>query len=408
VKFVTNGYSRVFSVAARRATQGSGPRSGEARACLPLWRATEPEREHARHALTLLAGHASPLVRRALATTVASATNAPHCVVHALASDCSDVAAIILARSPLLSSAELVECAATADSIAQTAIALRPWVPAPVCAALAEAGALKALLALASNPGAELLEFSIRRMIERHSQDADLRAALLSRPNLPVSIHSDLACGAAISHAARLVERSALPPEKAEWLIQDACEQAIVKIAVEIASETSQIMKLVAHLRHSKQLTAALLLRGLLCSNRSLFEFALRELTGLRLRRVAGLVADEKSRGFAALYRRAGMPERLLPVFTACLEALRNFHCLETAPARLQGRLIDLLLRSCPSVTDGELDHAVVLLRRLESQAARDEAHKFQAQAVAQSRKLPLPLCPAHRREETPHLLAVL
>jgi uncharacterized protein (DUF2336 family) len=166
---------------------------------------TEPEREHARHALTLLAGHASPLVRRALATTVASATNAPHCVVHALANDCSDVAAIILARSPLLSSAELVECAATADSIAQTAIALRPWVPAPVCAALAEAGALKALLALASNPGAELLEFSIRRMIERHIQDAELRAALLSRPNVPVSIHSDLACGAAICEARRKI-----------------------------------------------------------------------------------------------------------------------------------------------------------------------------------------------------------
>src|SRR6516164_7850090 len=72
---------------------------------------TEPELEHARHALALLAGHTSPLVRRALARTVASATNAPHCVVHALANDRSDVAAIVLARSPLLSSAELVECA---------------------------------------------------------------------------------------------------------------------------------------------------------------------------------------------------------------------------------------------------------------------------------------------------------
>jgi hypothetical protein len=97
-----------------------------------------------------------------------------------------------------------------------------------------------------------------------------------------------------------------------------------------------------------------------------------------------------------------GMPERLLPVFTACLEALRNFHCVETAPARLQGRLIDLLLRTCLSVTDGELDHAVVLLRRLESQAASDEAHEFQAQAVAQSQKLPLPLCPAPLTRRNP------
>jgi uncharacterized protein (DUF2336 family) len=182
---------------------------------------TGPEQEHARHALTLLAGHASPLVRRAIAKTVASATNAPHCIVHALASDSSDVAAIVLARSPVLSTAELVDFAATGDSIAQTAIASRPWVASPVCAALAEAGSLDAALALAVNPGAELLEFSIRRMIERHGQDADLRGALLARPNLPISLRSDLACAAAMSRAAGVTERARLPQEKAEWLIRE-------------------------------------------------------------------------------------------------------------------------------------------------------------------------------------------
>ena len=84
-------------------------------------------------------------------------------MVHALANDSSEVASIVLARSPLLSEAELVDCVATADSFAQTAIALRPWVSSQVCAALAEVGALEALLALASNPGADLLEFSTGR-----------------------------------------------------------------------------------------------------------------------------------------------------------------------------------------------------------------------------------------------------
>ena len=63
--------------------------------------------------------------------------------------------------SPLLSDAELVECAATADAFAQSAIALRPWVSAQVAAALAEVGARKALITLAVNPGADLLEFSM-------------------------------------------------------------------------------------------------------------------------------------------------------------------------------------------------------------------------------------------------------
>jgi nicotinic acid phosphoribosyltransferase len=66
-----------------------------------------------------------------------------------------------------------------------------------VAAALAEVGACEALISLAINPGAELLEFSIRRMIERHGQEADLRAALLARANLSAALRSDLAGAAA-------------------------------------------------------------------------------------------------------------------------------------------------------------------------------------------------------------------
>ena len=145
---------------------------------------TEAECDEARLVLTALLDDPSPLVRRAQAENFASAANVPHYMVLTLAGDHPDIAAIVLARSPLLSDAELVDCAATADAFAQSAIALRPSVSAPVAAALAEVGACEALISLAVNPGAELLEFSIRRMIERHGHDAGLRAALLARPNV--------------------------------------------------------------------------------------------------------------------------------------------------------------------------------------------------------------------------------
>jgi hypothetical protein len=69
----------------------------------------EPEREEARLTLTVLLDDSSPLVRRALAENFASDANVPHYMVLTLANDSSDVAAIVLARSPLLSDAELVE-----------------------------------------------------------------------------------------------------------------------------------------------------------------------------------------------------------------------------------------------------------------------------------------------------------
>jgi uncharacterized protein (DUF2336 family) len=348
----------------------------------------EPEREEARLTLTGLLDDSLPLVRRALAESFASAANVPHYMVLTLANDSSDVAAIVLARSPLLSDAELVECAATADAFAQSAIALRPWVSAQVAAALAEVGARKALISLAVNPGAELLEFSIRRMIERYGHDPDLRAALLARPNLSASLRSDLAGAAATALSATMTGRAGLTPERARCLTREARERANVKIAAETAGEANEILDFVAHLRRSSQLTAGLLLRGLLCGNKHLLETALCELSGLAMPRVMGLVAESKSARFAALYRKAHMPEQLLPAFIAGLEAIAKSGCGGPMNARLQGPIVDSVLHACASVNHGELDRLIAALRRLEGEVARDEAREFR-RARAASHALP-------------------
>ena len=134
----------------------------------------EGQRREADIALTGLLDDPSPLVRRALAEAFASALDAPHHIVLALADDQSDIAAIVLARSPVLGDAELIDCAAVGDAFAQSAIALRPGLSAPVAAALAEVGAREALISLAVNAGADLPEFSMRRMVERFGEDGEM------------------------------------------------------------------------------------------------------------------------------------------------------------------------------------------------------------------------------------------
>jgi uncharacterized protein (DUF2336 family) len=340
------------------------------------------KREGARLVLTGLLDDPSPLVCRALAENFASGANVPHYMVLTLAGDHPDIAAIVLARSPLLSDAELVDCAATTDALAQSAIALRPLVSAPVAAALAEVGACEALISLAINPGAELLEFSIRRMIERHGDDADLRAALLTRPNLPAALRSDLAGATAKALAALMIGNGRLTTEKAECLTRDARDRANVQIAAESACEANGALTFVAHLRGSGQLTAGLLLRGLLCGNKHLLEAALSELSGMPLDRVAGLAAKSKGARFAALYRKARMPERLLPVFVAALEAVAASRLRGPASAELHRPIAASVLHACVSINRGHLDYLIANLRRLEAEAARDEARDFR-RAVA-------------------------
>ena len=177
-------------------------------------------------------------------------------------------------------------------------------------------------------------------------------------------------------------------PERARCLTREARERANVKIAAEAAGEANEILNFVAHLRRSGQLTAGLLLRGLLCGNKHLLETALCELSGLAMPRIMGLVAESKSAGFAALYRKAQMPERLLPAFIAGLEAVAKSGCGGPMNARLQGPIVDSVLHACASVNHGELDRLIAALRRLEAEAARDEAREFR-RARAASPALP-------------------
>src|SRR5476649_837544 len=76
-------------------------------------------RREAAIGMTSLLDDHSALVRRALAEALAGASDAPHHIVLALASDQSEVSSVVLARSPVLTDAELVDCAAIGDVHAQ-------------------------------------------------------------------------------------------------------------------------------------------------------------------------------------------------------------------------------------------------------------------------------------------------
>ncbi|PPD46171.1 MAG: hypothetical protein CTY15_02030 [Methylocystis sp.] len=346
-----------------------------------------PSRREAEIALMSLLDDASPIVRRALADNFASAANAPHAIVSALANDQSDIATPVLSRSPLLTEAELIDCAAIGDAFAQSAIALRAQVPAGVCAALAEVGAREAAISLAVNPGADLPEFAMRRMVERFGDDGEMREALLARPWLPATVRNELVNAAAAALSAFVTECGWLTNERAERLAREERDKANVIIVAETGERDGLhgVRALVAHLRASRQLTAGLVLRALLSGNRDLFEAALVELSGLREDKVMGLVRDFRGAGFAALYVRAGLPGKFLPAFRAALEAQREYAGVHGGEARLSLVMIERVLTACEEINGGELGKLMALLRRFEMEAALEEARTHAARLTAEA-----------------------
>jgi uncharacterized protein (DUF2336 family) len=323
-------------------------------------------------ALTALLDDYHQGVRLALAEVFADSTEAPRHVLLALATDSSDVASIVLAKSPLLSDEELVDCAAIGDTIAQVAVARRQRVSPSVAAALAEVGERESIVALLRNPRAEIADFSLRRIYERFGAQAEVREALIDFEGLPSDLRFEIADLTATLLEALVNAQGWLNQDRAARTVGDALHRVTVSIG---SSAEDGARRLASHLRERGKLTPALLLRSLLSADRRLFDAALTELTGQPRSRVAGLIDNWVGGGFAALYAKANLPAPLLPAFRAALSAQDDESRRgRSDPVRLQRRLVERVLTSCENLGSAELAPVVALLRRLVCEAARDEA----------------------------------
>ncbi|MGY2050855.1 DUF2336 domain-containing protein [Methylobacterium sp. JK268] len=340
-----------------------------------LYAALDAEaRWEAKTAITALLDDPSPLVRRALAEACANAAEAPRPVVVALAQDVPEIAGLVLARSPVLSDADLVDCAAIGEEPARAAIASRPVLSPMVCGALAEIAGPASLRGLAANPGAAITPGSLMRIVERHGEDGALREALLARPDLPLEVRQAVTARLAQSLSDFVVGCGWLSRDRGERVVREARDRATLGLAEGAARE--DLRRLVAFLRRNGQLNAGLILRALLSRRMAFTEAALADLSGLALQRVAGLLHDASGQGFAALYRRAGLPASLAPAFAAALSVWREEaqgFSDETGPT-LSRRMIERAVTACERLPFAEGHALLALLNRFEAEAAREEA----------------------------------
>jgi uncharacterized protein (DUF2336 family) len=347
---------------------------------------TAEERQEAENAFYALLDDPSPLPRRALAECFAGSPEAPPAVIHGLARDQSEISTLVLARSPLLTDGDLIDCAAIGDSAAQAAIALRADLSAAVSASLAEIAGREAVIALAVNESAVIPDFALRRMVARFSDDAEVREALIDRSWLPASARAALAQATARALSDLAVSKHWLSAARGERIAQDSRDRATMIIAAGCAAYSEETAALAAYLRASGQLTPAVALRALLCGQSGLFEAVLAELTGLSARRVAGLTREPWSDAFAAICAKAGLPANLLLAFRSALAALARLkHADDAEDGALRLPLIQAVLADCARGDQSALGNVISLLRRFELDAARDKGRRNVARIQAES-----------------------
>jgi len=360
-------------------TASAGDRADATRALARAWLVSdlsEDDRAAAEGALLMMLDDPSPLVRQAMAQVFARSEDAPAVIVRALAQNPASVASPVLEHSPLLTEADLIDIVATGDCEVQCAIARRMHLTAPVCAAIAEVGCAEATLELTENPLADVPRFSLSRIIERHGHLGAIRETLLARDDLPAASRAALMEKLSQTLTRFVAGKDWLSSSRAERVAVEACERATMQIAS--ASHDDDLAALITHLRLTGQLTAGLILRAILSGNFELFVDALSQLTDLPPGRVEQLL-ERRGAGIDALLGRAGVPASTVPAFRAAIEASRamGFAASLGGGTRLRRQLVEHVLAQCendPSVADGPL---MILLRRFETESAREEARLF-------------------------------
>ncbi|MGL5447369.1 MAG: DUF2336 domain-containing protein [Rhabdaerophilum sp.] len=326
--------------------------------------------EEAEAALTIVLDDNTRAVRRTLACAFAEQASAPRHIVRALAADHAEVAAPLLARSPVLQEADLIDLAATSDLLALIAIALRPLVTPRTAHALIERAEMDVALALAGNPGAEIDDSDLLAIATAFGRDGRIRTVLMSRERLPATARYQLMLAVSENLGSFVAEGGFLTSVKQKRAFDEALQHGTIEIAVQAGEG---LPNLVRHLRETARLTPALLLRGVLGGDLNLLQEALAELSGMESGRVASLMRSRADATLSALLRRAGLPGFLERPLIAAIRTAQELPAEERGAA-LSLPVIRAAESACLDLEGGEDVRLLALLRRYESEAARAQS----------------------------------
>ncbi len=375
---------RQFLVWLQTAPPGNRAEATSALARAYLYSDLSPDdRLAAEAAMTVLLDDPSPMVRRALADALASAREAPHNVIIALANDQPEIAEFVAARSPLLSEAELVDLVGSGHERVQSAIASRIKLSRAVAGAVAEVSGPAACLTLIENFTADVPMLALSRIADRHGHLAAVREALLACDSITVEIRQVLVAKLSETLARFVAQKEWMPEDRAQRVSREACDRATVEIAS--VTHEDEVGGLVRHLIQSEQLTGTLMLRALLSGNLQFLIEAFAELSGLKPQRVAAILADRTGNGFAALYDSTGLPANAYRAFRSALEVIHEtgFAGGTYGAALLGRRMVERVLTRYEGAPEGEIDYLLAMLRRFAAEAAREEARYYTADLIA-------------------------
>ncbi len=293
----------------------------------------EKERDLARDIVRQLAGDIEQKVRESLAAAVRQAEDLPHDVALKLAKDVADVSIPVLQDCSVLTDGDLVAIVEGGDSVKQLAIANREEVSEAVAGALVDQGDEDVVVAVVSNPGAELGEPALSRAIDRFGESERLQELMVGRDSLPIGIAERLVTLVSDQLKDQLVKHHEISPDLAADLVLDGRERATLSL---VSDETppERVEDLAAEMERNGRLTPSILLRAACTGDLAFVAAGLAVRANVPIRNADLLLNDDGPNGLQALANKAGFGERDGTVLRAAVDAARSTEMVDAPDAR--------------------------------------------------------------------------
>jgi uncharacterized protein (DUF2336 family) len=328
-------------------------------------------------AMTYLLDDPSPRVRLALAEALCSSPQAPRAIITALAEDQPEIACTVIAASPVLTEADLVDLVGRGDGVTRGVIASRSNLSRGVAAAIAEIGSAGEVILLLGNVLAAITRFSLRRIAERLGHCSAVRDLLLDRDDLPADARHLLVGHVTVALANCDLVRGMLSQRRIDSVTREAEEAAAISIAGVVSHV--EIPLLVEHYRVAGRLTPALLIQALCTGKLDFFAGAVVALSGLDQKRVRPILATGRMHAVRALFESCGLGREVSGVFVEGVFLWR-----QAAAGKPTESICGLLLKKLAGLRgeDAAVGEIIEIVEKLQRSETRLTARAWASEAA--------------------------
>ncbi len=295
------------------------------------------DRSDATKLLVQIFSHASADVRMSLADRVSGDPLAPRDLVMAIANDLASIAYPVLAESPVLSDADLVEIVRHMTTEHQLGIAQRDSVGPTVTEALVETGDPRAMRWVLENPGATISRMAMETIVDASQGEDQLHRHLVRRDDVPADL------------ATKMQAWLPQPPDRMSAEVGDCGNDKARRLAVE--------------LRQSGTLTIDVLLKVLRAGDLPSFEVLLAAYCRMSVIATRQMIESTDGRALAAVLKAQGVDKGTFASIATLIRKAR--YPDDTTPD-------NTLLRAAAAFDGITAPHAAEILTKL--QAAHPEA----------------------------------